>query len=505
MRASPMQHQLLIEIVDRAADFIAMADAEGRLTYLNPSGRAMVGMPEGQDPSATHLSDYHPSWVVKLLQSTGLAEARRAGTWSGETALMHRDGREIPVSQTIVAHRTPGGRLRGYSTIARDMSDRRSHEAERQQLIDALWRSEAQFRRAQAMAHVGSYELTIPYCGQDYWSEEVYQILGLDPSLDALAAEDAIRPFIHPDDRPFVDEARAQVIRHGRSYSIEFRIVRADGTVRTIYSLGGPVRDRDGAVVKLAGTLQDVTGRKHTEKALQNLAGHLINAQEEERSRIGRELHDHISQRLSVVAIKLDHLRADSGARASGVSDRLDELLRHTNEILDDVHRLSHRLHSATLHDLGLVPAIQRLARDFEDHRHIKVECTFSSIPGRLPQAVALCLLRIAEEALNNVAKHSDATSAQVHLAHNADGLHLVIADTGAGFDSKDVEHQAGLGFVSMRERCRLIDANMLVHSEPGRGTTIGVWVPSKSLRSNAAPDNEAPPDRAMGLSRDGG
>jgi PAS domain S-box-containing protein len=500
-----MQQQPLIEIVDRAADFIAMADADGRVTYLNASARAMVGMPPSQDATSTRLTDYQPPWAVRLLANIGLPEARRSGSWSGETALVHRDGREVAVSQTIVAHQDAGGRLQGYSIIARDISERRAHELERQKLIDALWRSEVQFRRAQSMAHLGSYELTVPYSGQDYWSEEVYDILGLDPSLDALAAEDAIRAFIHPEDRAAVDEARLQAIRHGRPYTLEFRIVRGDGTVRWIYSLGGPVTDRDGAVVKLAGTLQDVTERKHTEKALQNLAGHLIKAQEEERSRIGRELHDHISQRLSVVAIKLDQLCADSTARVSGLSDRLANLLQHTNEIIDDVHRLSHRLHSATLQDVGIVPAIQRLAREFEQHHHIAVECTFSSIPSRLPRAVALCLFRIVEEALNNVAKHAGATSARIHLARNADGIHLVIADTGAGFDSRDVERKAGLGFVSMRERCRLVDANLLVHSDRSRGTTIGVWVPSNSLDPDADPENDEADDRVTGLSRDGG
>jgi PAS domain S-box-containing protein len=369
-----MQHQLLIEIVDRAADFIAMADADGCVTYLNSSARRMVGMPPAQDAASTRLFDYHPAWVVDLLRSTGLPEAGRAGSWSAETALLHRDGHEIPVSQTIVAHRDAKGRLRGYSTIARDISERRAHESERQK----------------------------------------------------------------------------------------------------------------------------------AEKALQNLAGQLINAQEEERSRIGRELHDHISQRLGVVAIKIDELRNATSARVSGLDGSLEEALQQIDEITGDIHRLSHRLHSATLYDLGLVPAIQRLADEFSERHHLEVECTFSSIPSRLPAAVALCLFRIAEEGLNNVARHSGAASAQVHLARNADGIHLIIADTGVGFDSRTVERKEGLGFVSMRERCRLIDANVLVHSSPSRGTTIGVWVPARSLDWKALGEVD-PADRVVGMSRDGG
>jgi PAS domain S-box-containing protein len=500
-----MQHQLLIEIVDRAADFIAMADADGRVTYLNPSARAMIGMPPRHDLGSTRLSDFHPAWVGDLLVGTGLPEARRTGSWSAETALLHRNGREFPVSQTIVAHRDAEGRLQGYSTIARDISDRRAHEIERQKLFEALRRSEAQFKRAQAIAQVGSYELAIPSSGDDYWSEEVSRILGLDPLQRVLDAEDLIGRFVHPEDRPDAEAAYAQAIGEGKPYSLEVRIVRPDGTVRWVHSLGGLVRRDDGPVPKLVGTLQDITERKHTEKALHNLAGQLIKAQEEERSRIGRELHDHISQRLGVVSIKLDQLRQESPARVSGIQRSLENVLKHVDEITGEIHRLSHRLHSATLHDLGLVPAIQRLADDFREHHHLEVECTFSSIPSMLPPAVSLCLFRIVEEGLNNVAKHSGAASAQVHLARNADGIHLMIADTGVGFDPRAIEEQAGLGFVSMRERCRLVQANVLVHSSPSRGTTIGIWVPSRSLDWNSVEEDEPADGAPIGLTRDGG
>ncbi len=476
-----MQHEPLIEIVDRAADFIAMTDADGRLTYLNAAARVTVGLSPTRDIGTTLLFDYHPAWVVDVLRGTALPEARRAGRWSAETALLHRDGREIPVSQTIVAHRDADGRLRGYSTIAREISDRHRRELERQALFEALTRSEAQFKRAQALAHIGSYEITIPWCGQDYWSEEVYRILGLDPSLDELAAENSIWRFVHRGDRGHAEEAYARAVREGRSFDAEFRIVRPDGAVRSIHTLGGPVK-AGSSMIRLAGTLQDITERKHAESVLQNLAGQLIKAQEEERGRIGRELHDHVSQRLGIVAIRLDELRRISAAKVAGLDRRLEEALRQINEITGDIHRLSHRLHSATLYDLGLVPAIRRLAEEFSEHHHVEVECTFSSIPRRLPPDVALCLFRIAEEALSNVARHSGAASAQVHLARNADGIHLMITDTGVGFDARAASDKACLGLVSMRERCRPIRANVLVHSTPGRGTTVGVWVPSESL-----------------------
>jgi signal transduction histidine kinase len=187
------------------------------------------------------------------------------------------------------------------------------------------------------------------------------------------------------------------------------------------------------------------------------------------------------------MAVKLDQLRNDPTMQLPGGNKSFEELLQQTNEITEDVHRLSHRLHSGALNDLGLVPAIRHLVTEFSQHQHIEVEFTFSSVPKRLPSAVALCLFRVAEESLNNIAKHSGAASARVHLAGDADGIHLAIEDAGAGFDAKAVEGRAGLGFVSMRERCRLVQGSVFVHSSPSKGTRIEVRIPSKSVNVGAA------------------
>jgi signal transduction histidine kinase len=214
---------------------------------------------------------------------------------------------------------------------------------------------------------------------------------------------------------------------------------------------------------------------------LEELAGRLIHAQEEERSRIGRELHDHISQTLGVLTIKIDQLRAEE-AIAPGVAAALDELRHDTTEITDDVHRLSHRLHSSTLDYLGLVPALQKLASEFSGRHDISIAFTHASLAPSLPSEVALCLFRIAEESLTNIAKHSQARSAHIQLTGAADGIHLRIEDSGTGFDMNTLGSKAGLGFVSMQERLRVLRGTVRVDSGPSRGTRIEAWVPSASL-----------------------
>ena len=212
-------------------------------------------------------------------------------------------------------------------------------------------------------------------------------------------------------------------------------------------------------------------------RQLEELAGRLIDAQEQERSRIGRELHDHISQMLGVLTIRLDQLRADE-ATPSSVADVLGELRQSTTEITEDVHNLSHRLHSSALDYLGLVPAVQRLVSEFSTRHGIAIDFTHSSVPARLPSEVALCLFRVTEEGLTNVAKHSQATSARVRLSAADEGIHLVIEDTGTGFDPRILEQRAGLGFVSMRERLRVLGGTVRVQSAPSHGTSIDVRIP---------------------------
>jgi len=227
----------------------------------------------------------------------------------------------------------------------------------------------------------------------------------------------------------------------------------------------------------------EIIERKQGEQTLEELAGRLIGAQEDERSRIGRELHDHVSQRLGILAIKIDQLRMNPSTGTT-IAPALDELRQQTSEITDDIHALSHRLHSSMLDHLGVVPALQRLVKECSQRYAIPIAFTHASLPAPVPSEVALCLFRVAEESLTNVAKHSRAASARVDVASDGGGIRLTIADVGVGFDPRMLETRAGLGFVSMRERLRLVHGTIRIHAAPAQGTKIDVWVPSKRRAS---------------------
>ena len=224
-------------------------------------------------------------------------------------------------------------------------------------------------------------------------------------------------------------------------------------------------------------SIMDVTERRRASRALQDLAGRLINAQEEERSRIGRELHDHVSQRLGLLAMAIDRLRISAPLPPTSV-DALADIRRETSEITSDVHHLSHRLHSSIIDNLGLVPALQRLVSECADRHGIRIDFAHDSLSSDLPSDIALCLFRVVEESLANVAKHSRARTARVAVGDAADGIRLSVEDDGVGFQREALDTKAGLGFVSMRERLRLVGGTIRVESAPSEGARIDVWVP---------------------------
>jgi PAS domain S-box-containing protein len=266
------------------------------------------------------------------------------------------------------------------------------------------------------------------------------------------------------------------------SFEGETRLRKLNGEpLSVIFSLSLP--PADGPFDAVLVSVVDITDRKRAEEELEELAGRLIHAQEEERSRIGRELHDHISQMLGVLTIRIDQLRGDPAAPPA-LADALGELRQSTTEITDDVHGLSHRLHSSALDYLGIVPALQKLVGDFSLRHGITIDFSHAAVPAALPSDVALCLFRVVEESLTNIAKHSGTKAARVHLDGTSGAIQLTVRDAGKGFDMESLERRAGLGFVSMRERLRVLRGTVRVDSAPSCGTTIEVRVPAISLRS---------------------
>jgi signal transduction histidine kinase len=227
--------------------------------------------------------------------------------------------------------------------------------------------------------------------------------------------------------------------------------------------------------------VRDITERKQAERTARELSGRLITAQEAERARLARELHDDITQRLARLAIDAGRAECDRAGR--GRTETMRELRDGLVRLSEDVHSLSYKLHPALLEDLGLVDALRAECERFSRQESISVGVKLEETPAGLQPDTGLCLFRVTQEALCNVARHARAEAVTVSLRPLDGGLQLVVTDTGVGFDPGHQRQRPSLGLSSMRERVGLLGGELDVESAPGHGTTIVAWVPLNGAR----------------------
>jgi signal transduction histidine kinase len=222
---------------------------------------------------------------------------------------------------------------------------------------------------------------------------------------------------------------------------------------------------------------EDITLRKQMENALVEIPQRLIEAQEQERSRIGRELHDDIVQRLALLAVQLHQLREDTLILPE-VRSRMGKFQKQISEIASDTQSLSHELHSAKLQYLGIATAMSGFCREFAEQQKVEIDFKVHDLASPLSPDISLCLFRVLQEALHNSAKHSGVRQFEVRLCGTSDEIHLTVKDSGVGFDREAAKESRGLGLISMQERLKLVKGTLSINSQPKRGTTIDARVP---------------------------
>jgi PAS domain S-box-containing protein len=232
-----------------------------------------------------------------------------------------------------------------------------------------------------------------------------------------------------------------------------------------------------GGILILA---EDITRRKQIEEMLTGMTRKLIEAQEKERARIARELHDDINQRLAMLAIELEQLMEDP----SEVESRVPELRKSIAELSNDVQGMSHDLHSAKLEYLGVVAGMKSWCKEFGERQKIQIDYNHD-VRSTFSPELGLCLFRVLQEALHNVAKHSGVKRVEVQLHEESGEIHLIIRDSGTGFDVEAALQGQGLGLTSMRQRVRLLNGTITIDSKLMRGTTIHVRVPLESQQAS--------------------
>jgi len=342
--------------------------------------------------------------------------------------------------------------------------------------IEALRRSEARLSHLLQSTKTFVWEADTENWQFSYVSPEAVGVLGYP--LGDWYKPDFISSHVHPMDRDEVIFGGLKQCQIAMNFELLFRMRKKDGEYIGLQMLVS-VRQEHGRPSVMHGFMMDVSERQHTEEELRDLGGRLIVAQEEERRRVARELHDGLNQRMAVLSIELEQI--GHKIRKSVAAERQFQTLQSlAREISGDIHRLSYRLHPSKLEHLGLSTALKSLCEEMSARGKLTVEFDQKAIPTKLPMDETLCVFRIAQEALRNAVKYSGAETVRVDLEKKGDVLQLSVADDGCGFDMTSGAMEKGLGFISMRERLHLLAGEFHVYSAPKKGTRIEVKVPLK-------------------------
>ena len=345
---------------------------------------------------------------------------------------------------------------------------------ERQLAQEALRESEERFRlvanAAPVMIWMSGPDKLCTYFNQPwlrFTGRSIHEELG-NRWTEGVHSEDLVRYL----------DVYTKAFDRRETFETEYRLRRHDGEYRWILDLGVPRLNADGSFAGYIGSCLDVTERKLAEETLSSVSRRLIEAHEEERAWIARELHDDINQRIALLAVSMARLEQDVPESSVGLRNRLQEEIKHLSDIGSEIQALSHRLHSSKLEYLGLAAAAASFCRELSDQQKVEIEFHSGDIPKKLPQEISLCLFRVLQEALQNATKYSGSKRFQVTLSNTSSEIHLTVRDSGIGFDLDETLKGHGLGLTSMKERLKLVDGKLSIDSQLQGGTTIHASVP---------------------------
>ena len=289
---------------------------------------------------------------------------------------------------------------------------------------------------------------------------------------------------VHPEDLDRCMHTYTQAFDGRESFQMEYRLRRHDGEYRWVSDTGVPRFNPDHSFAGYIGSSTDVTERKLAEDSLADVGRKLIEAHEEERTWIARELHDDINQRMALLAIELDRWNQQLPPSAVEFHDHIHHAIQRLSDIATDIQALSHRLHSSKLEYLGLVAAAKSFCKELSEQQKVEIDFSHTAIPRSVPKEISLCLFRVLQETLQNAVKHSGVRHFKVELCGTEGEIQLTVSDLGVGFDPQDAIHRRGLGLISMRERMQLVSGEFSIKSQPGSGTTIHARVPFRGTDS---------------------
>ncbi len=456
----------LASIVESSEDAIIGKDLDGKITDWNKGAEQIYGY------SANEMIGKSISLLAPPDRADDLTEILRKIKRGGsinhfETARVKKGGTRVDVSLTVSPVVDIEGRIVGASGIARDISERKHQES-------ILRESEERFRlvadTAPAMIWMSDSEKNSTFANKAW----------LDFTGRSMEAEHAVgwAEGIHPEDLERSVDTYTQAFDRREPFRMEYRLRRYDGEYRWILDIGVPRFNSDGSFAGFVGSGIDVTESKVAGEVLASVSRRLIEAQEQERTRIAREIHDDIGQRLALLSVEIQQMKEIVPNSVADLRSRFEELEKRTWEISTDAQSLSHELHSSRLEYLEIFSAMKNFCKEFSDKHKVDVVFDIQGEQLILPPEISVCLFRILQESLHNALKHSGVRRFEVTLQGSPAEIQLTVRDSGVGFDPALAPSTQGLGLISMQERVRLVKGTISITSRPLSGTEVSVRVP---------------------------
>jgi PAS domain S-box-containing protein len=458
----------LANIVESSDDAIICKNLDGVITSWNAAAQRIFGFTEAEAVGQP----------ITILIPPGLADEDnkilqrlRAGERIDhlETIRVGKTGKKVDVSLTISPIKDAAGRVVGASKIARDITQRNWVDAE-------LKKSEEKFSKAFRESPMA---LTLT-------SAKDHRYLDVNETFERLTGwrRDEVMGRTPVDIEVWVDPAQRvefvkRILAEGavRDWEVHYRC--KDGAQRVGLGAGELIEIGDERCI--LSVVADITDRKRAEEALSGMNRKLIEALEQQRTRIARDLHDDVTQRLALLAIDLDQVQGHLPESDFELRTRIGTIRERAAQIAADVQTMSHELHSSKLEYLGLFAAVKGFCKEFGELQKAKVDFESRDLPTSLSPEISLCLFRVLQEALHNAAKHSGVRHFEVQLSGMSEEILLTVSDLGAGFDSEAAMQGEGLGLTSMKERLKLVNGQLSIDSQLKHGTTIQARVPFRS------------------------
>jgi PAS domain S-box-containing protein len=464
----------LAAIVASSDDGIISKDLNGIITSWNAGATRIFGYTP-EETIGRHITLLIPPELHQE-ENKILARLRRGERIEHfETVRVAKSGRVLDVSLTISPVRDSKGQVIGASKIARDISDRKRIE-------DALRESQAQLTLALESSRTAIFDWDI-VDKRGKWNDQLAGIYDFNPGRDYVTPEDW-RQLFHPQDMERLAQEYERACKDQEKFQFEFRTVRPDGEIRWIFSHGRMVRDAHGNAIRMIGTHTDITDRKQVEEMakVRELSGKLLHAQDAERRRIARELHDSAGQIVAALQMQLIPMESDAEKSNPEIAKGIQQSLDLIQQLSQELRTVSYLLHPPLLDELGLPSALRWYVEGFSERSKIDVQLELVPDLGRLPADMETTLFRIVQESLTNIHRHSGSKRAQIQIRRSADEISVEVRDYGKGMlaaksNGSSPPLRSGVGIQGMQERVRQLNGRFGIQSRPD-GTTVTARLP---------------------------